>query len=87
MKKLSFLLFTLVISVISHAQPSIGIKGGLNLANVRGDVEDNSIRPAYHVGAYATFNFGDKIGSSPKFFITQLVQNLQTPIWEMAASY
>lgn len=67
MKKVLFSAITLLFSVLAYAQPSIGIKGGLNLANMSGDeLEDNSIRPSFHLGAYATFNFGDKLGFQPE---------------------
>jgi hypothetical protein len=40
MKQLTFLIFTLFISILSYGQINFGLKGGANLANVKGFVTD-----------------------------------------------
>lgn len=79
MKKLFILVTALTLSVLAQAQPSIGVKGGLNLANVSGDVEDNSIRTAFHLGAYATIKFGDKLGFQPELLYNSIGTKIKDP--------
>ncbi len=69
----------LIISALAYAQPAIGLKGGLNLANVSGDVEDNSIRTAFHLGAYATIKFGDKLGFQPEILYNSIGTKIKDP--------
>jgi hypothetical protein len=79
MKKFSILITALIISALAYAQPSIGLKGGLNLANVSGDIEDNSMRTAFHVGAYATIKFGDKFGFQPEILYNSVGTKFKDP--------
>ena len=64
MKKITVLLISLALlfaSTDSFAQgapkPIVGVKGGLNLANIGGDDVDNELRLAFHAGAYSEILF------------------------------
>jgi hypothetical protein len=71
MKKLiTTLAFAALFAITASAQIAIGLKGGLNLANITGeDVEENSMLTAFHGGVYATFNFGDRLGFQPELLL------------------
>lgn len=63
-KKIAVLLISLAIVFAStniYAQgapkPIVGVKGGLNLANIGGDEVDNDLRLAFHAGGYAEVFF------------------------------
>lgn len=66
MKKLSslFILLALAMSVATSvsAQVRFGVKAGLNLANVSGDVNDTKMLPTFMVGGQAEFGLSDAIG-------------------------
>ncbi len=53
----------LLFGATSFAQESgFGAKLGLNLANITGDVEDNSMRISINLGGYYTYMISDKFG-------------------------
>ncbi len=66
MKKLSsfFILLALAMSVATSASAQVrfGVKAGLNLANVSGDVNDTKMLPTFMVGGQAEFGLSDAIG-------------------------
>ena len=73
MKKLLFLLVAVCSTFLVNAQKSkreegikIGIKGGLNVANVFGDVKDNDFRTSIHVGLLAEIIVSDKFSIQPE---------------------
>lgn len=75
MKRISFLVVAMFISVaaFSQAEVSIGIKGGPNFANIDtqssiGENYDN--RTGFHGGAFALFKFS-KIGIQPELLFSQ----------------
>jgi hypothetical protein len=43
-----------------------GIKAGLNLSNITGDVEGTSMRTAFHVGGFLNFSFSDALSLQPE---------------------
>ena len=48
----------LAIASLAGAQNfSFNVKGGLNLSNLSGDVEDNKVKPGFHIGVGADYNF------------------------------
>jgi hypothetical protein len=60
MKSLFFLLVATVFATVSFSQVQFGLKGGINLATVRGLNEGNSkARVGYHLGALAEIGNAD----------------------------
>ena len=56
--KLSLVVVLLAIASLAGAQNfSFNVKGGLNLSNLSGDVEDNKVKPGFHIGVGADYNF------------------------------
>jgi hypothetical protein len=73
MKKLFFLTLALCTLLVANAQKSkrdegikLGIKGGLNVANLMGDVEDVAIRTSIHAGLVAEIIVNDKFSIQPE---------------------
>lgn len=72
MKK-TFLIIALSVFSFANAQKTkqdegikIGIKGGLNVSNFVGDIEDNSIRTGVHVGLLAEIIVSEKFSIQPE---------------------
>src|SRR6267154_1735071 len=91
MKKLLFLFCCAFLSAIvafGQAEVAIGIKGGLNFANVNvsqsAGVNYNN-RTGYHIGAYALFKFS-KIGIQPEVIFSKQGQTYSIPSNSNAAS-
>jgi|GEM_PF-5916735 len=63
---LSLLLFNIAFINICYSQESIriGVKGGLNIANIKGysTSPDNSAQPGFHAGFYGNILLKNKIG-------------------------
>lgn len=76
MKKL--LLFSaLLLTVFANAQSSkreegikIGLKGGLNVANMYGDIKDNTFRTSLHIGALAEVIVNDNFSVQPELLFS-----------------
>jgi hypothetical protein len=67
MKKLPLVIIAvLALSTASFAQLSVGIKGGLNLANLGGDVENSDMRPSIHLGGYLNLPLSDVFSFQPE---------------------
>ena len=73
MKKSLIVIFAISIAAFSNAQKSkqdegikLGIKGGLNVANLMGDVEDVAIRTSIHAGLVAEIIVNDKFSIQPE---------------------
>jgi hypothetical protein len=67
MKKLVLTLTAIVmLSICASAQVSVGVKAGLNLANLGGDVEDTDMRPSIHVGGYLNYAFSESLSIQPE---------------------
>jgi hypothetical protein len=76
MKKLVFLFCCAVLSAtvsFGQAEVAIGIKGGLNFANINGDQSLGATynsRTGYHFGAYTLFKFG-MVGIQPEVLFSK----------------
>jgi hypothetical protein len=76
MKKLVFLFCCAFLSAIvsfGQAEVAIGIKGGLNFANINGDQSLGATynsRTGYHFGAYTLFKFG-MVGIQPEVLFSK----------------
>ncbi len=73
MKKLILFAALLVMSARSFAQPSYGVKGGLNLSNISGfsELEDGlgirmKIKPSIYIGVFGEFRINDFLGIAPE---------------------
>lgn len=71
MKKLLLVVLTLALFVGANAQVKLGVKAGLNLANLAGDVEDNSMKIGAQVGVVADFAFGDALSLQTGLMFSQ----------------
>ncbi|WP_300569033.1 porin family protein [Flavobacterium sp.] len=47
-------------------ETKFGVKAGLNMANLTGDVEDNSMKVGFHVGGFAEIKISDKFAVQPE---------------------
>lgn len=66
-KIIAFVFGAAVCGSAAFAQESgFGAKLGLNLANMSGDVEDNSMRTSMHIGAYYNYMVSDKFAIQPE---------------------
>lgn len=68
MKKLKLSLVVALLGIVSIAGAqnlSFNVKGGLNLSNVSGDVEDNKMKIGYHFGVGADFEFAPNMSIQP----------------------
>lgn len=73
MKKILLSLVAVVMVIAgANAQASFGVKAGANLANVGGDVEENSMKIGLHIGGVATFKLSESFAFAPELlFSTQ----------------
>lgn len=86
MKKITLLLVvgTLFIATASHAQLTVGLKGGLNFVTADVDGVDVDNKTGYHIGAYAVIKAGP-IGIQPEAYFS--VQNLSSDVGDYDISY
>ena len=70
MKKSLIVIFAISIAAFSNAQKSkqdegikLGIKGGLNVSNLMGDVKDVAIRTSIHIGIVAEVTHGQLVSN------------------------
>jgi len=69
-KKLLFTIMALSITVLSYSQETaFGVKGGLNFANITGDVDGSSIT-SFHIGGKYNMMMSDQFGIQPEFVIS-----------------
>lgn len=73
MKKILLLFFVISSTICTNAQSSkreegikLGIKGGLNVSNLAGDVKNNEIRTSIHIGFLSEFIVSDKFSIQPE---------------------
>ncbi len=94
MRKIQILVFTVCAFVATEAanaqaQVAIGIKGGINLANLDG-VNSAGVgydkRTGYHLGAYALFKF-TKIGIQPEILFSQQGQSFTFNGQNLSSNY
>ncbi|GGD29732.1 porin family protein [Flavobacterium orientale] len=71
MKKILLSVVALMAFGLSNAQEvSYGVKGGLNLSNLTGDVEDSKSLFGAHVGAFAEIKITDKFSVQPELLFS-----------------
>ena len=58
MKKLVLLVACAFVAAGAFAQPKLGIKAGLNLADIS-NVEDSKMKPSFYAGAFVDFQISD----------------------------
>lgn len=67
MKKLLLTAAAVFAFSFANAQETkFGVKAGLNLANLSGDVDNNSSRLSFQVGGFAEFKLSDKFAIQPE---------------------
>ncbi|MDD2475260.1 MAG: porin family protein [Dysgonamonadaceae bacterium] len=67
--KLLFLIASFgMISLVGAQTPSFSVKGGLNMSNFSGDVEDNKMKPGFHVGVGVDLDFAPNMGIQTGLF-------------------
>lgn len=55
--KLSLIAAMLVLVTVANAQLNLGVKGGVNLSNFSGDLEEADAKVGFHVGLAADYEF------------------------------
>lgn len=73
MKKIILTVAAVFAFGFANAQETkFGVKGGLNVANISGDIEDNSSKVGFHVGGFVEIKVSDKFSVQPELlFSTQ----------------
>ncbi|WP_264534893.1 porin family protein [Flavobacterium sp. N1736] len=73
MKKIMLTAAAVLAFAFSNAQETkFGVKAGLNISNIGGDVEDNSAIVGFHVGGFAEIKLSEKFAIQPELlFSTQ----------------
>lgn len=73
MKKIIFVGITVLTFGVSSAQEvNFGVKGGLNVSTLTGDVEEVDAKIGFHVGGFAEIKLSDKFAFQPELlFSTQ----------------
>ncbi len=66
MKKLFFAAIIAVFAMTSVNAQTFGVKAGLNLANLTGDIDNNKALTSFHVGAVAEFEISDEFSFQPE---------------------
>jgi hypothetical protein len=72
MKKSLLTIALLTVASFTFAQLSVGLKGGLNIANFSGDVEDASMRLSFHGGGYVNLSISDRLGLQPELLFNSM---------------
>ncbi|GGE89724.1 Outer membrane protein beta-barrel domain-containing protein [Chishuiella changwenlii] len=66
MKKILLLLPLLVLAINTNAQTKFGVKGGMNVSNLTGDLQNNKSKIGFYAGGYATIKIDDKFAFQPE---------------------
>ena len=67
MKKVILTAITVMSFAFANAQDvKFGLKGGINLSNFTGDIEDASSKVGFQVGGFAEFKLSDKFAIQPE---------------------
>ncbi|WP_333662405.1 porin family protein [Chishuiella changwenlii] len=66
MKKILLLLPLLVLTINANAQTKFGVKGGMNVSNLRGEDENADAKIGLYAGGYATIKIDDKFAFQPE---------------------
>lgn len=71
MRKITLSVAALFAFGIANAQDvEFGVKGGLNIASLSGDVEDVSSKMGFHVGGFAEIKLTDKFSVQPELLFS-----------------
>ncbi|MBE5032559.1 porin family protein [Gallalistipes aquisgranensis] len=70
MKKLVLLVACAFVAAGAFAQPKLGIKAGLNLADIS-NVEDSKMKPSFYAGAFVDFQISDFFTLSPELLYSR----------------
>jgi len=65
-KSLLLIVCAVAIATISQAQVRFGFKGGVNLANINGDIEGNKQKVGYYAGAQAKISVSSAFSIQPE---------------------
>ena len=69
--KLSLLVALLgMVSIVGAQDFTFNVKGGLNLSNVSGDVEDNKVKLGFHLGVGTDYSFAPNMAIQSGLFFT-----------------
>lgn len=63
------IVFAMGVSIAQH--PTFGIKGGLNIATIGGDIEEVESLTSFHIGGFAQFEFSDKFTLKPELLYSE----------------
>lgn len=82
MKKVLFAVFVTVSVLSMNAQIKFGVKAGLNIATLKGDIDDVKSRAGLYAGGYA------RIPLAPKFtFQPEVLFSMQGAKFEYSETY
>jgi hypothetical protein len=72
-KLLSTVAVVVFFAASAMAQVSVGVKAGLNLANVTGDdVDDSDMRMSLHLGGYLNYAFSESLSIQPELLYSSM---------------
>ena len=70
-KKIALFAVVALMAVSGSAQLKFGVKGGVNLANLSGDVNDNKMKIGFMVGGFANYAINDQLTVQPELMFSQ----------------
>lgn len=89
MKKLSIVIVIILgfnqLIVAQTSDIKFGVKAGLNLANVSGDVEGNSMKLAFHLGGMAEIKISETFAVQPELLYS--AQGAKSPYSTLSLNY
>ncbi len=70
-KKITLFVAVALIAISASAQLEFGVKGGVNLANLGGDVNDTKMKIGFMVGGFANYAVNDQLSVQPELMFSQ----------------
>lgn len=70
-KKIALFAVVALMAVSASAQLKFGVKGGVNLSNVSGDVDQNKMKIGFMVGGFANYAINDQLAIQPELMFAQ----------------
>jgi len=70
-KKIALFAVVALMAVSASAQLKFGVKGGVNLANLTGDVSDTKMKIGFMVGGFANYAINDQLSVQPELMFSQ----------------
>lgn len=70
-KKIALFAVVALMAVSANAQLKFGVKAGLNLANLGGDMEDTKMKIGLMVGGFANYAINDQLSIQPELMFSQ----------------